>query len=153
MPSTKNPEEPVKNTAEAPEQKPKKRTGRPQVPIDRTEFEYLVSCGCTLKMIAGFYAMKYGSCSDDTIVRWCKRTYGKTFYEVSSLYKEGGKSRLLMKQMEVALNGSEKMLIWLGKVRLGQSENGMQETNENKTSKLYEVLDADDDEETNSETN
>ena len=145
--AAKIPEEPVTNTAEAPEQKPKKRTGRPPIPIDKEKFEYLLQCGCTQKMIAGYFALEHGSCSEDTIERWCKRTYGKSYYEVSLLYKDGGKSRLLMKQMEVALNGSEKMLIWLGRVRLGQSEAGIQESNEEKTSKLHEVLDADDEEE------
>lgn len=143
MPKKINPEEPVKSTAEAPE---KKKNGRPPIPIEKDTFEYLLSCGCTLKMIAGFYAMKFGSCSEDTVERWCKKNYKKTFFEVSSLYKEGGKSRILMKQMEVALNGSEKMLIWLGKCRLGQSETGPKEETENKTSKLYEVLDNDEEE-------
>lgn len=127
----------------------KKKNGRPPIPIEKDTFEYLLSCGCTLKMIAGFFAMKFGSCSEDTIERWCKKNYKKTFFEVSSLYKEGGKSRILMKQMEVALNGSEKMLIWLGRVRLGQSENGPKEEAQDKTSKLYEALDADDDEDKN----
>lgn len=149
MANKKNPEEPVINAAEAPVKK--KPTGRPQIPVDKEVFEYLVSCGCTLKMIAGYFALTLGSCSEDTIERWCKRTYKKTFYEVSCLYKEGGKSKLLMKQMEVALNGSEKMLIWLGKTRLGQSENGPKEENTEKTSKLYEVLDRDDDDEEENE--
>lgn len=145
MANTKNPEEPVIEAAEAPETK--KKMGRPQIQIDKKNFEYLVSCGCTLKMIAGYFALNLGSCSEDTIERWCKREYNQSFAEFSRLRKEGGKSMIRAKQQEIALAGSEKMLIWLGKTWLGQSETGTKEEATEKTSKLFEVLDRDDDEE------
>lgn len=139
-----SPEEP--EIKEAPEEKEKKKMGRPRIEIDKKNFEYLVSCGCTLKMIAGYFALNLGSCSEDTIERWCKREYGRTFAEVCHLRKEGGKCKVLMKQMDIALAGSEKMLIWLGKVMCGQSETRSSlSSDEEKQSRLYEVLDADDD--------
>lgn len=123
----------------------KNKGGRPRIPIDKDVFVYLLSCGCTLKMIAGYFALQTGSCSEDTIERFCSRTYGKTFAELRDLYREGGKSRILQKQMEVALAGSEKMLIHLGKVFVGQKENATIDT-EQRVSKLYEVLDKESDE-------
>lgn len=154
MPSTKNPEEPVKNTAEAPEVilnkdgTPRKRMGRPTKDIDKEKFEILAQGGCTEEFIAKFF-----SCSIDTLSRWMKKNYGMTFQDFQRNTKKWRKSMISNKMFEVAMSGDTKMLIWLSKAWLGMSESGPKEDTQNKTSKLYEVLDADDDEETNSETN
>ena len=50
------------------------RTGRPTIKIDKDNFEKLCGLQCTLVEIAGFF-----NCSEDTIQRWCRRTYKMTF--------------------------------------------------------------------------
>ena len=50
------------------------------------------------------------------------------------------KCKILMKQVECALNGSEKMVDWLSKVYLAKPE---KDTEEDKI-KLYKILDNDD---------
>ena len=142
MPKKINPEEPVKSAAEAPV---KKKMGRPPVEIDKETFEFLVTGGCGLNMVAGYYKLKTGSCSPMTIERYCKKEYGLTFVELQKLLRENIKSQIRMKQIEVALKGDTKMLIWLGKCWLGQRENGTEQTGDvNKVNKLYEALMADD---------
>lgn len=128
------------NSPEVENTEKKGKGGRPRIPIDKEIFEYLLSCGCSLRMIAGYFALTQGSCSEDTIERFCKRTYHQKFADVQALYREGGRTQILMKQMEVAMKGDVKMLIWLGKVKCGQSENTPAKPAQETTSKLYEVL-------------
>lgn len=60
--------------------------------------------------------------SKETLVRWIKRTYGKTFDDLKAEKMEGLKLKLAGKQFEVAFQGDKTMLIWLGKQYLGQTE-------------------------------
>ena len=153
MPANKNPEEPVKNTAEAPETiynkdgTPRKRMGRPIKEIDKEQFETLAQGGCTEEFIAKFF-----HCSIDTLSRWVKKNYQTTFQDFQRGTKQWRKSMISNKMFEVAMSGDTKMLIWLSKAWLGMSENGPKDEVQDKTSKLYEALDADDDEDKN-ETN
>ena len=55
--------------------------GRPRIEIDQKQFESLCGLQCTLAEIASFF-----QCSEDTIERWCKRTYDITFADA---YKNG----------------------------------------------------------------
>ena len=62
------------------------KMGRPQIIIDKEQFESLCNLQCTLIEIAGFF-----TCSEDTIENWCKRTYGETFSEVFKKKSTKGK--------------------------------------------------------------
>lgn len=62
---------------------------RPRIEINQKQFEQLCAYQCTLAEIAGIF-----SCSDDTIERWCKRTYGEGFAEVFSKKRQVGLSSL-----------------------------------------------------------
>jgi len=96
-----------------------KKIGRPGIEIDKDQFEKLCFMQCTLTELANFF-----QCSEDTILRWCKRTYNSTFAEVFKKYSAGGKMSLRRKQFTVAVNGkgNVSMLIWLGKQYLGQKD-------------------------------
>ena len=89
---------------------------RPRIEIDRAQFENLCKLQCTSLEIADWFG-----CSDDTISRWCKREYKKTFKEVFERYKSHGKISLRRTQLRLA-ESSPQMAIWLGKQWLGQTD-------------------------------
>ena len=94
------------------------KMGRPEVKIQKEDFEKLCSMQCTLVEIAGFF-----DCSEDTIENWCKKTYrGQTFSEVHKKKSAKGKISVRRKQFQVAEAGNVSMLIWLGKQYLDQKE-------------------------------
>lgn len=94
------------------------KMGRPQIKISKEDFEKLCSMQCTLIEIAGFF-----DCSEDTIERWCAKTYrGQTFAEIYKRKSAKGKISVRRRQFQVAEDGNPTMLIWLGKQYLGQKE-------------------------------
>lgn len=93
------------------------KMGRPLIEINQEDFEKLCGMQCTIVEIAGFF-----NCSEDTIDRWCKRTYGETFALVFKKKSAKGKISVRRKQFQVAESGNPTMLIWLGRQYLGQTE-------------------------------
>ena len=95
---------------------------RPQIDIDKGQFEKLCALHCTEQEVADFF-----DCSPDTIDRWCKRTYknekGKSlgFAEVFSIKRNKGKISLRRNQWKLSEKNAN-MAIWLGKQYLGQSD-------------------------------
>ena len=61
--------------------------------------------------------------TDKTLDNWCKETYNQYFSVVFNQKRDGGKTSLRRHQWKLAESGNATMLIWLGKQRLGQSEN------------------------------
>lgn len=94
----------------------KRKIGRPLKEIDKVQFEKLCNLQCTLLEIAGFF-----NCSDDTIERWCKRTYKTTFAECFKTFSQDGKISLRRTQFKLA-ERSAAMAIFLGKQYLGQTD-------------------------------
>lgn len=89
---------------------------RPPIEIDEKNFESLCGLQCTLTEIADFF-----SCSEDTIERWCKRTYKENFAE--TFKKHSGKGRISLRRAQFRLaEKNASMAIWLGKQYLGQSD-------------------------------
>lgn len=91
--------------------------GRPRKDIDQNQFENLCALQCTLEEISGFF-----HCSEDTVERWCKRTYNETFAETYKKHSAKGKMSLRRTQFRLA-EKSAAMAIFLGKQYLGQSDN------------------------------
>lgn len=89
---------------------------RPQKQLDQTQFEGLCALQCTLEEIAGFF-----HCSEDTVERWCKRTYNENFAETYKKHSAKGKMSLRRAQFRLA-EKSAAMAIFLGKNYLGQSD-------------------------------
>lgn len=112
---------------------------RPQIEIDQTQFEGLCTIQCTLKEIAGWF-----KCSEDTIERWCRRTYADengnpmSFADVYKQKSMGGKISLRRYQFRLAEHNTS-MAIWLGKQWLGQRDN-MDMSVESRESKDVEAL-------------
>ena len=90
---------------------------RPQKEIDAKAFENLCGIMCTLEEIAGFF-----DCSEDTIERWCMRTYKESFADTYKKKSAKGKMSLRRKQWKLADNNAS-MAIFLGKQYLGQKDN------------------------------
>jgi AraC-like DNA-binding protein len=89
---------------------------RPKKEIDQSIFENLCSIQCTLAEIAGVF-----NCSEDTIERWCKRTYNESFAESFKKYSAEGKTSLRRAQFKLAEKNAA-MAIFLGKQYLGQRD-------------------------------
>lgn len=90
---------------------------RPKKEIDADQFEKLCAIQCTLQEISSWF-----KCSEDTIERWCKRQYGKSFADAYKVYSAAGKISLRRFQFKQA-EKSYAMAIWLGKQWLGQTDN------------------------------
>lgn len=117
---------------------------RPQKQIDKKEFEGLLSIQCTLEEVTAFFDYKLDGCSEDTIERWCKRTYGEGFADISKKKREYGKISLRRNQFKLA-EKSPAMAIFLGKNYLGQKDTLEQTiTNIEDLTPLADLLNADD---------
>lgn len=93
-----------------------KEMGRPKIEINKEEFEKLCALHCTKVDIADWFG-----CSDDTIERWCKRTYNETF--AVTLKNKSVKGRVSLRRTQFRLaEKSPAMAIWLGKQYLGQRD-------------------------------
>ena len=104
------------------------RGGRPRKEIDQNTFEGLCEIQCTLEEIAGVLRV-----SEDTVERWCQRTYELRFTDTYKKFSAHGKTSLRRHQFEVAAKGNATMLIWLGKQYLGQSDRPIAEEDEEST--------------------
>ena len=100
---------------------------RPRIEIDKKDFESLLVLQCTLKEVTAFFNNKLGGCSEDTIERWCKRTYHKSFAEVSAEKRELGKISIRRAQFRM-MEKNAAMLIFMGKNYLGQKDNPVDES-------------------------
>ena len=90
--------------------------GRKKIEIDQKQFEGLCRIMCTLEEIAGWF-----QCSEDTIERWCKRTYGAKFADTYKKYSANGRISLRRAQFRLAEKNAA-MAIFLGKQYLGQRD-------------------------------
>lgn len=105
-----------------------RKVGRPEKEIDREQFEELCSMMCTEREICAVLKV----CSN-TLQKFCKKTYHKTFEEIYPDLIAEGKVSLRRLQYQAAQSGSVPILIWLGKQWLGQRDNpdqGKTETQE-----------------------
>lgn len=92
------------------------KMGRPLKEIDQVQFEKLCGLQCTLEEICSWF-----NCSDVHIEKWCHRTYGTTFLDISRQKREIGKISLRRAQLKLA-EKSAAMAIFLGKQYLGQKD-------------------------------
>lgn len=94
---------------------------RPRKQIDKKDFESLLTIQCSLAEVTAFFDHKLNGCSEDTIERWCKRTYKKSFAEVSAIKKELGKISIRRAQFRM-MERNPTALIWVSKQYLGQTD-------------------------------
>ena len=106
---------------------------RPQIKIDPNEFEKLCGLQCSLGEIAEWF-----NCSEDTIERWCKRTFNEGFAETFA--KKRGRGKIALRRMQWKLaEKNASMAIFLGKNYLGQRDS-VDYSNEEALAKLDAVL-------------
>lgn len=87
-----------------------------QIKIDKTQFEKLCGLQCTESEIEGYFQV-----SQDTLIRWCKETYGVDFATIYQQKKGNGKIALRRYQLQQA-EKNPTMAIWLGKQYLDQTD-------------------------------
>ena len=92
------------------------KMGRPQKEISEKLFENLCGIQCTEVEMCAIL-----ECSEDTLNRWCKRTYGETFAEIYKKKSAAGKASLRRTQLRLAEKNAS-MAIFLGKQYLGQKD-------------------------------
>lgn len=110
------------------------KTGRPKKEINQSIFENLCGIQCTLAEIAGVF-----DCSEDTIERWCKATYGETFAETFKKHSAEGKISLRRAQFRLAEKNAA-MAIFLGKQYLGQRDQIEVESDDDQVMKYIKSL-------------
>ena len=108
--------------------------GRPRKKLDWKIIEGQATVGATQEEIAAYF-----ECDPDTLCRHCKKEYDITFAEYLEQKRGVGNVALRRKQMQAALAGSETMLIWLGKNKLGQS-NKLETKNEHTINSFSELV-------------
>lgn len=121
----------------------KNKGGRPEKQIDKEQFEKLCGLQCTIEEFCCYF-----DCTDKTLAKWCKKTYGCGFSEVFNIKKGAGKISLRRKQFEVAIAGNPTMLIWLGRNMLNQTDRidlAVEDKRDGKLSDLIEGLKVNDD--------
>lgn len=92
------------------------KTGRPKKEIEQKLFENLCSIQCTEAEICSVL-----ECSEDTLNRWCKKTYRLTFADTFKNKSKRGKASLRRTQFKLAEKNAA-MAIFLGKQYLGQRD-------------------------------
>lgn len=88
-----------------------------QMNINQKQFESLCAIQCTEEEIMAVFDV-----SKDTLIRWCKNTYGVDFATIYKQKRQMGFASLRRSQFELAKTNST-MSIWLGKQYLGQKDN------------------------------
>ena len=90
---------------------------RPEKEIHWESVERMMEAGNSARSIYTHFRM-----DKDTFYDRFKKEYGKNFSDYSDALDEDGKSNIRLMQYTKAVQGNIQMLIWLGKVRLGQRE-------------------------------
>lgn len=120
------------------QQKKQNGPGRPKTIIDKVQFEKLCEMQCTELEICAWFR-----CSDETLNKWCKKTYKKTFQESFAMLRAGGKASLRRKQWNLA-DTNPSMAIFLGKNYLNQCDDprkyAKDETTEDKIDRFIDAL-------------
>ena len=96
-------------------------TGRPEKPIDWELVDKFLEAGCNGVQISSHFGMHPHTFYDRVVEK-----YAMTYTDYAALHTPKGEAHLLLSQHQKSLNsqakGNAQMLIWLGKVRLGQRE-------------------------------
>lgn len=108
------------------------KPGRPKAKIDWLMVGERLKAGVKGTLIAGDLGIDV-----ETLYNRCKEDNSMGFSEFSALKKAHGDECLHERQYLLAMMGNVPMLIWLGKVRLGQKEEDGKEEKTNIEVKLF----------------
>ena len=98
----------------------KNKNGRPPNEIDKIQFEKLCGMLCTETEICEFFEI-----GKDSLISWCKRTYGKTFQKIYTQKRAEGKITIRRNQLKLS-ERSAAMAIHLGKLYLDDQKNNIE---------------------------
>lgn len=90
--------------------------GRPRKEINQKQFEKLCAMQCTQEEICNWFEVQ-----DDTLNRWCKRTYKKSFSEVFKQKRSVGKISLRRSGFQMA-QSNPSVHIFYAKNFLGMTD-------------------------------
>ena len=96
---------------------PKKKPSKSAIPIDWEVVDWLFQCGCDGTEIAARLGI-----NKKTLYRAVEREHGVQYGAYKAQKRASGDSLIKEKQMEHLMDGDRAMAMYLGKVRLGQSE-------------------------------
>lgn len=101
-----------------------KKMGRPRIEFDRADFLNLLDIGASEKQIQAWFARKLDNpnLSADTIQRYCKREFEKTFAALAEERKENCKTRV-MQAFYKKLPTSDALIIFGMKNLCGWKDN------------------------------
>jgi len=94
-----------------------KKVKKNLIPIDWHEVNKYIECGAKGTEVASALGMH-----PDTLYKRCNEEHGMVYTAYSAEKRKKGDLMLHAKQYQVAMSGNVSMLIWLGKQRLGQSD-------------------------------
>lgn len=89
--------------------------------INQKQFESLCAIQCTEEEILAVLDI-----GKNTLLRWCKETYGTDFGTIFKEKRQNGRASLRRNQFKLA-ESNPTMAIWLGKQYLGQKDHTEQE--------------------------
>lgn len=104
--------------------KEKRPVGRPKKPIDWSQFEQLCALQCTQSEICSILHL-----DEETLCIRVREHYGEKYSETYKRFQESGKCSLRRNQFVISKKNAS-MAIWLGKIWLGQTDPGLQDTKE-----------------------
>ncbi len=114
---------------------PPRRVRKPHKPIDWDLVDKLLLAGCSGAQIAPHFDMCYDNFYDRVMQE--KKMF---FTEYRALKKQQGDACLIAKQYEKAMSGDNTMLVWLGKNRLKQKENPVEDTTPEDIKAQFEAM-------------
>lgn len=113
---------------------------RPRIDIDKDAFETSCQNGAKLEELAAKLR-----CSPDTIERWCKRTYKKSFSEVRDFYKQALNLEI-RDELRNRMYKSDKVLMYMANNMLGMSNdparNKKDKADESKLEQTFDTINA-----------
>jgi len=95
----------------------KKAMGRKKIEFDWDRLDKFLMSGCSGAQSAAAVGISF-----DTLNRRCQSEKKTTFATYAAKLRQKGDSMLHAKQYQVAMDGNTTLLVWLGKQRLGQSD-------------------------------
>jgi len=95
----------------------KKSPTKQRIPVDWELVDKYLIGGAKGSQVAAAIGVHY-----DTLSNRCKEDHNVLFSEYSAKKKQKGNLMLHAKQYQVAMSGNTTMLVWLGKQRLGQTD-------------------------------
>ena len=114
------------------------RTGRPRIEISQMEFEKLCAMQCTENEFCSWFNI-----SDQTLNRWCKKTYHMTFVEIFAIKRGKGFISLRRAGFQLAEKNAA-MNIFLSKNLLGMKDNPTDNhSSDNEIKVVFDFGDAD----------